>query len=323
MKYTSKIQRFNEFINLLKRGRYGLEELKEYLEISERTIFRYIKELKNRGITVNYDDFTKKYYIEQKEDIIHIYPAEIIFTEKELNALYFAFDFLKKKKNFPLISELESFIKKIEEYKGNIEYKSIFEITGFVFPSDLKEKYDLIKEAINEKRYIEFYYYGSKEKKEIKRKVAPWFLIHAFGKWYLIGYCTLRDEMRTFDLKKVRNINKTDELCYDAIIGKDYKEFVKDMFGPWKGEKEEWVSIFYDREVANYIKERKFFQDFKIEEFGDGSIRLKIKVSYPEAVLYYLVLPFHFHAEIESPKYLRKRLINYLERTLNKYKKEK
>lgn len=321
MKYVSKFQRINEFTNLLKKGKYGLEELKELLEVSERTIFRYIKELKRNGITVNYDNFTKKYYIEQKENIFHIYPIAINFTEKELNALYLAFDFLKKKKNFPLISELESFIKKIEEFKGNIEYKSIFEITSFVFSDDLKEKYNLIREAINEKKYIEFDYYGSKEKREIRRRIAPWFLIYAFGKWYLIGYCTIRDEMRTFDLKKIKNINKIEEFCYDKIIGKNYKEFVKDMFGPWKGKKEEWVSIFYDREVATFIKEKNFPQEHEIKEFGDGSIRLRIKVSYPEAILFYLVLPFHFHAEIESPKYLRKKFINYLERTLNKYKK--
>lgn len=324
MKYKSKLQRINKLVELLKSGKkYELEELKEILGTSKRTIFRYIEELRKRGIIVNYDSFTKKYYVEKKGNIPYIYPYEINFTEGELNALYFAFDFLKKKKNFPLISELESLIKKIEECKGNIEYKSIFDITGFVFPADLKEKYNLIKDAINEKKYIEFDYYGSKEEKEIRRKVAPWFLTYAFGKWYLIGYCTLRDEMRTFDLTKIKNISKLDELCYDKVIGWDYKKFIKDMFGPWKGEKEEWISIFYDREAAKYIKERKFYQEHRIEEFGDGSIRLKIKLSYPEAVLFYLVLPFHFHAEIESPRYLRKKFINYLEKTLSKYKEQK
>ncbi len=323
MKYLTKFQRFNKFLELLQNGKYGLEELKEILKVSGRTILRYIEELKKKGIHLKYDNKAKKYYIEKGSQIC-LYPFKISITDKELDALYSAFDLLKKRKNFPLISELDSLIKKIEEYKGDIEYKSIFEVTSFsVFPEDLKVKYNLIKEAINEKKYVEFDYYGSKEKRVIRRRVAPWFLIHAFGKWYLIGYCILRDEMRTFDLGRIKNINKLDEFCYEKILGKNYKEFMRDMFGPWKGEKGRWVSIFYDREVSKNIEEKIFPQEHKIEKFKDGSIRLKIKVSHPEALLFYLVLPYHYHAEVELPKSLRKKLVNYLKKALNKYTRYK
>ncbi len=186
-------------------------------------------------------------------------------------------------------------------------------MTDYVVPADFRDEYIKIKEAIYSRKYIEFDYYGSKEKKIIRRKVAPWFLIFTFGKWYLIGYCVKKDEMRTFNLKKIKNLTLLNEICTETI-SHNLQDFKRDMFGPWKGTKSQWVSIFYDREAAKHIKDKHFPQRYEKQEFQDGSMRLKIKVSSPEAALFYLVLPYHYHAEVESPKSLKKKLIEYLKK---------
>lgn len=321
MRYMSKFSRIQEILNLLSRGRkLSIEELQEKFETSKRTIQRYLHHIKNNmGIEVAYDRVEKRYYL--KSVVEGIPFARLFLTEEEIYALRSALDFLKKRKNFPLIQELEGVITKMEDYMRIFEYQSIFEITDYVIPADFRDYYKKIKKAIYDRKYVEFDYYGSKEGKEIRRKVAPWFLIYSFGKWYLIGYCTIRDEMRTFNLKKIKNLDIIDE-DFTEVIGKDIDEFKRDMFGPWKGEKPFWVSIFYDREAAKYIKDKFFPQETEKKFFEDGSMRLKIKVSSPEAVLFYLVLPYHYHAEIEKPSFLKKKLIEYLKKTLEKYREK-
>lgn len=280
--------------------KYTLEDLVEKLKVSRRTVLRDLRGIKDMGVEIKYDRYSRKYYSESsKECILSIPLFKMNFTRDEVYSLYFAYNFLKKKKNFSFIFELESFIKKLEEYKDKVEYKDLIEITDFGVEEELRDKFKIIKSAIEEGKHLEFNYFGSPEKREIKRKVAPWNLIYAFGKWYLIGYCTKRRDMRIFNLRNIEDVEKTTEDSVE-LIGKDFEEYKKDMFGPWKGEKGKWVTIFYDSKVSRYIKEKFFLQEHKIEEFEDGSIRLKIKVSYPEAVLFYLVLPFNYHAEIES-----------------------
>lgn len=320
MKYQPKFSRIQEILGILSRGRrVSIEELQERFSVSKRTIQRDLEYIRNKlGIEIDYDSFTGRYSLQRM--VTGIPFTRIPFTEDELYALRSAVDFLKKRKIFPLTKDLENIIQKIQEYMKIFDYQSVFEMTDYVVPASFREEYIKIKKAIYERKYIEFEYYGSKEKRIIRRKVAPWFLIFSFGKWYLIGYCVKRDEMRTFDLKKIKDLTLTDEICTQTV-SQNLDEFKKDMFGPWKGTKSQWVSIFYDREVAKYIKEKYFPQEHKKEEFQDGSMRLKIKVSSPEAVLFYLVLPYHYHAEVESPKSLKKKLIEYLKRTLNKYTK--
>jgi len=319
MKYIPKFERICKIIEIfLNSKRVSMEELINEFRVNKRTIQRDFEYIRNKlKIDINYDKILDKYYIPESFEKIP-FPS-LILTEEDYNALNTALDFLKKSKNFPLIEDLEKFIERMKNFIKSFEYLSIFERTDYVIPANIKEVYKKIKKAIHDKRYIEFDYYGSKEKRIIRRKVAPWFLSYAFGKWYLIGYCKIRDEMRTFNLKEIKNVEIKDEIFVETAYF-DIKEFKKDMLGPWKGEKSFWVSIFYDREVAKFIKEKHFFQEHKIEEFSDGSLRLKIRVSSPEAVLFYLVFPYHFHAEVEEPKKLREKLIKYIEKMLEKYK---
>jgi predicted DNA-binding transcriptional regulator YafY len=318
MKYIPKFERIFKIIEMFSNNKkVGMEEIIHEFGVSKRTIQRDFEYIRNKlKIEINYDKTLDKYFIEKQFDKIPFFPT--LINEEEFFALKSALDFFKKSKNFPLIEDFEKFVNRIENFLKSFEYFSIFERTDYVIPANLKEIYKKIKKAIYDKRYIEFDYYGSREKGIIRRKVAPWFLTYAFGKWYLIGYCKIRDEMRTFNLKKIQNLEIKDEIFIETAYF-DLKEFKKDMLGPWKGEKSFWVSIFYDKEVAKFIKEKNFFQEHKIEEFEDGSLRLKIKISSPEAVLFYLVLPYHFHAEIEKPKSLRKKVIKYMKKALEKY----
>ncbi len=320
MKYESKIQKINHLIRLFKNKKsLTTEEMIAALNVDKRTVQRYLAELRESyGFNIKYNKSEKKFELRDKIEEITFSLDNV--SEREIEALELAVKFLSKKKNFPLIDELECLNKKIRE-KIFADEGLKFEITDYSIPVSLRDRYFIIKKAIDEGVYLIFKYFGSKEGRKIERKVAPWRVIYSRNRWYLIGHCKVRDELRIFNIAYMDELRKTDEYCTETL-GLDFGKFRRDMFGPWKGRKAEWVTIYYKKDAARYIEKMYFPQDTKIKKIGDD-LRLKIRVSYPEAVLFYLVLPFHYNAEVEKPKWLRDKMIKYLKKMLEMYEGEK
>ncbi len=64
--------------------------------------------------------------------------------------------------------------------------------------------------ATREHRQVEMGYQSTARSGLTRRKVDPYALVHRAGWWYLVGYCYLRDALRTFRIDRVQSLELSD-----------------------------------------------------------------------------------------------------------------
>ena len=81
---------------------------------------------------------------------------------------------------------------------------------GFTDPDFFLRDLNLNKEELLAlKEEIEIVYKAMKNMKETKRDIAPYGLFFYDGIWYVLGYCNLRKEIRTFALDCIKEYKIT------------------------------------------------------------------------------------------------------------------
>ena len=77
------------------------------------------------------------------------------------------------------------------------------------YKGHLTAKIELIKQAILERRIIEFDYYY--EKGEGRRRIEPYLVVFQWSAWYVFGYCLERLDWRMFKLNRLWDLCSSDE----------------------------------------------------------------------------------------------------------------
>lgn len=195
----SKLSNIITMMELLNNGRkYSIEELSSILEVTPRMIRFYKEELDKAGIYI--DTIRGPYggYV--------LNQSIRIPTRKFKNSDYLLLEKLEEMVDSNDIKNEITILKdKVRGiYQGSIQEK--LEIT-----KDEKEKYNILSRAIKEKKKIGVLYY-SYEKGESRRIIHPIDLYLYNNEWYVSAYCELRNDMRHFELKRIRKIELLEEV---------------------------------------------------------------------------------------------------------------
>lgn len=189
---------------LLNRNVVSAKELAERFEVSVRTIVRDIESLSMAGIPISsstgasggyeiLDTFKLNKQITTMEDYLFIITA--------LKGMCSAYD--SEKINITLEKLLTAGHYKDEEQRIFIDFGVVRE--GRNIPGFVRE----IEEAIQNKRIIEFDYADSAGQKS-HRTVEPLALNYRWYAWYLLAYCTNKNDYRIFKLNRLTDLTVTD-----------------------------------------------------------------------------------------------------------------
>ncbi|MCH5585484.1 YafY family transcriptional regulator [Shimazuella sp. AN120528] len=192
---------------LISRHRMTASELAESLETSVRTIYRYIDSLCASGVPIiaesghdgGYRLFNK--FIE----------TPLFFDTDERKALYYASLFAKQA-GYPYEGSLENALQKIKYQMSEDQQKEFSNYTrGFdvVTPAIMKiddQMLRTIEKAIASCNRLTLHYQKTGSNSPENRQVDPYGIVHWNRKWYLVGYCHLRGENRTFRLDRVEKL---------------------------------------------------------------------------------------------------------------------
>jgi predicted DNA-binding transcriptional regulator YafY len=69
------------------------------------------------------------------------------------------------------------------------------------YKNSLAPKFETIKQAIDQRRLIAFYYYSPKG--ESSRQIEPYLIVYQWSSWYIWGYCPERSDYRHFKLNRL------------------------------------------------------------------------------------------------------------------------
>lgn len=73
-------------------------------------------------------------------------------------------------------------------------------------PSALAPLLEKLRRAAREHRQVDMGNQSTTKAKATQRQIDPYALVHRAGWWYLVGYCHLRQNMRTFRVDRIQNL---------------------------------------------------------------------------------------------------------------------
>jgi predicted DNA-binding transcriptional regulator YafY len=296
------------------------KKLQRKLELSEKTIDRYIRYLRDfLYAPIKYDRNKKGYYLSQK----WTFPFPKL-TEGEIFSLLIFINLIHQFKGTPLEEPLKTLEEKIKLYlpqetnlnPHEIEMMLSVNLSPIKLKIDIKDVFEKIFYAIKERRRIFISYYNIEKNEITERKVDPYHIFNFEGVWYFCGFCHLRNEDRIFALDRIKKINILKEK-FKLPENFDIKEYFSKAFRIYKGDTQK-VRILFDSYQARWIKERIWHENQKIEELENGEIIFEIEGNIEEIKRW--VLSYGRHAKILEPESLKEEIKKEIQEMFRVYK---
>lgn len=196
----SKISNVITMLELLESGRkYSIKELSDKLEVSERMIRVYKEDLEKAGIYI--DTIMGPYGGYVLNQSIRMPVRKFKMKDAKLLDKYIANEKDKDIKDKLII--LQDKIKGV--YTGSKQEEKELNLKD-----ETVKKYNLLTRAIKEKRKVKILYY-SYGKGENERIIDPAEMFLFKDGWYCAAYCETKNDIRHFELKRIRKYELLDK----------------------------------------------------------------------------------------------------------------
>jgi len=131
-----------------------------------------------------------------------------------------------------------------------------------------------LRQCIGDRSCVQLSYRGFARQEDVSRVVDPYALTLQWGLWYLVGYCHLRQDMRTF---RVDRIQHAESLPEHFAMPRDFS-LRRYLARSMSFEPAYTVSVHLDAQLAPRVRERHSHW-MQIEDHADGSITVKFPVA--------------------------------------------
>lgn len=207
--------KWENMLSILWMLRYGRKltaaQIAESLEISVRTVYRYIDALCASGVPIVAES--------GHEGGIRILDSfketPLFFKPVELKALVDAYKFAQGA-GYPYTKELEGALKKVEnglheEHRIQLSQQtSSFDVVSVARPPAIIPLLRELEQAVNDGRTVRMAYRKANAEQAAERDVHPYGLAYDRNEWYVVAYCTQSQAVRTFRVDRIERLEPTD-----------------------------------------------------------------------------------------------------------------
>lgn len=237
------------------------QEIADRFNISLRTVYRDIRTLEEAGVPILSEAGTGYSIM----DGYRLPP--VMFTKEEALAFITAEKLVEKLTDPGTLKIYQSALYKIKavlrsDEKEHVETMSQFievmQSPGSKFDQPADNALQKILNGIAQKEIIELTYFANHSQESTNRKVEPIGIYIMANQWYLIAYCQLRKDYRTF---------KVDRIAKLKLLGHTFptkhpslKSYLDKLVLDQRDLKE--VVIVADKKIMKYIGEQKYYNGF-------------------------------------------------------------
>lgn len=315
--YLKKIDRITAILTQLQsKPIVRAQDLAEKFEVSIRTIYRDIKTLENAGIPIigeagnGYslmDGYKLPPVMFTKDEVLSFITAEKLmqhFSHESLGAHYkTAMEKLRSVLKYSDKKLLENIEKQIDIYN---HYPKTEDYIKNIIPTILQSIAEKVQICID---------YKTVDEKISTRTIEVVGVFFEFNYWYLIAYCTLRNDFRQFRVDRILKLNKTQNPFlqeYGQI--NDYRK------NP-NGNKTV-VKLLVEKKIMPHLGNSKIYYGLTEEKETENGIELTFETEWISEGFPHWLITFTDYAKIIEPESLKttmKELIEKISKNLSQY----
>lgn len=176
---------------------------------------------------------------------------------------------------------------------------------------------DTISRAIINRNPIDIKYYVAARNEITMRRVNPYGITFRFGAWYLISWCHLREDVRTFGVDRIRSIKLADtHFRYPADF--DLEEYLERGWALQADADSVKIQLRFKKEITPWISGCTFHPHQQITVQSDGSSLYEVEVAGIDEIRHW-ILSFGGNVEVLGPDTLRESVAKISREMVNMY----
>ncbi|AIQ50968.1 helix-turn-helix transcriptional regulator [Paenibacillus sp. FSL R7-0331] len=293
---------------MLQQHKRTAAELAEALELSVRSVYRYIDALCASGVPVIADAGPGGGYRLPE----HFSAAPLFFDDGERRALVQASAFAEGS-GYPYIEALGSAIAKLKRYSNDEQllqmqrHESGMEMLHAP-PAPLSHLLEELEACAAAGLTVQLEYRKSSGHAASSRSIDPYGLVLWKGRWYLAGFCHLRREIRSFRVDRIVQLEQTGGV-FIRPPGFSARQFLLDSLLPAQDQQAVLVRVVIasGEEVLNDLCSHWLFGHSLEQRIpGEASFLLDETMLYRYAP--YFLLPYGRSLTVREPAALKQKL---------------
>ncbi len=286
------------------------QELAEKMEVSVRTIYRDIEAISCAGIPI-----TTFQGANGGLGIVEGYKIDksVLSNEEILSIL----TGLKGLHSINKDQKTKLLIEKLSKVAENSDYmpagnEIAIDLSSWNKNDRLYLRINEIKKAIRLKNIIRFTYYAYGNLTD--RRVEPCVIIFKESNWYLYGYCLLRNDFRLFKLRRISQLETTEE----KFVMRDYSVESIDLDGELDRDSGSEIVLLFEKSMRYVVDDIFGIDNYKVME--DGKLKVRFNMGIGDW-LNGFVLGFGGNVEVLEPLTFKESIIAMAEDVLKKYRR--
>ncbi len=289
------------------------KQMSEKLELNIRTVYRYIDTISTSGVPIISEPGHNGGY----SLLNHFIEAPLFFDFEEQTSLFHAAVFAEEAGYYGgealdrAISKLSNHSNQEQETKVNQHVTSLEVISrSSSLPMEpfLKE----LEQAVADGYSVNILYHKSGENPLNDRLVDPYRMIYWNHKWYVIGFCHLRKDIRSFRVDRMERLMVT-ETKFNRPENFSAGEYFINGLLPTIENKEGIISLVLhgNKSALDDICEHWFLGHYLQERTSNQAVFL-LEKDILHTYVPHLLLPYNQSIKVIEPVSLKKRLIEVL-----------
>ncbi|MDR0267824.1 YafY family protein [Paenibacillus sp.] len=317
----AKIDNMMAILWMLNSGRkITAKQISEKLEMNIRTVYRYIDALSASGVPIISDTGHNGGYTL----LNHFIESPLLFDVDEQTALLHAAAFAKEAGYFSG-EALNRATSKLTMYSNQEQEKMIkqhvegLEVISPIGQSSMEPILKTLEQGIVNELSVEMEYHSGREEEPKRRIVDPYGIIYWNNNWYVIAFCHLRHEIRSFRVGRIINIIQT-ELTFNRPTSFSAGEFFMKNQLPEVEDKQRLMPLVVGGKTSALDNLcQHWFLGHHVKERTSKEVTFLLEEEAIHTYVPYLLLPYGKSIQVIQPASLKQKLIDVLYELIDYY----
>ena len=179
------------------------------------------------------------------------------------------------------------------------------------------DQFQHISVAVVLRKCLHITYHARGSNEISQRTISPQRLLHYRDNWYLDAWCHLKNQLRTFAIDRIQQLQNSQTPCID-ITDDILDAHFKSGYGIFSGEAKYMATLIFSANRARWVADEAWHPDQKFTWLSDGRYQLEVPYA-DERELIMDVMRHLPEVEVVSPASLKHLLVQHLEESIKKH----